>query len=43
MPREPRMKPNQGTLHNVEPTQDVSAPWVQRIEEAINDLTKNQT
>jgi hypothetical protein len=31
------------TLHNVDPTQDISALWAQRIEEEINDLTKNQT
>jgi hypothetical protein len=29
-------------VHNVEPIQDTSAPWA-RLEEAINDLTKNQT
>jgi hypothetical protein len=29
-------------VHNVEPTQDVSAPWA-RLEEAINDLAKNHT
>jgi len=33
-------KPN--IVHNVEPIQDTSAPW-KRLEEAINDLTKNQT
>jgi hypothetical protein len=43
MPQEPRLNTKPRTLHNVEPTQDISAPWAQRIEEAINDLTKNQT
>jgi hypothetical protein len=28
-------------VHNVEPTQDASAPWKQ-LEEAMNNLTKNQ-
>jgi hypothetical protein len=28
-------------LHNVEPTQEISAPWAQRIKEAINCLTHN--
>ena len=31
------------TLHNVNPTQDINAPWAQRIQEAINYLAKNQT
>jgi hypothetical protein len=31
------------SLHNVYPTQDISTPWEQRIEEAINDLAKNKT
>jgi len=30
------------TLHNFEPTQYVSTLWLQRIEEEINGLTKNQ-
>jgi hypothetical protein len=31
------------TLHNIDPTQEISAPWAQNIEEAINVLTQNQT
>jgi hypothetical protein len=40
----PRAKvdPKPKILHNVEPTQDTNTPWA-RLEETMNDLTRNQT
>jgi hypothetical protein len=31
------------TLHSTEPTQDIGAPWAQKIEESINGLAQTQT